>query len=67
MDSVSDARFPSVEDSLKGRIPYNKWKCNEPKDYDYIKKVGEGTFGVVYKAKNKKDQKIVALKLVKLS
>ena len=67
MDSVSDTRFPSVEDSLKGRIPYKNWKCNEPKDYDYIKKVGEGTFGEVYKAKNKKDQKIVALKLVKLS
>ena len=35
--------------------------------YDPIKKVGEGTFGQVYKAKNKKDQTIVALKLVKLS
>ena len=67
MDSVSDASFPSVEDSLKRRIPYSKWKCNEPKDYDPIKKVGEGTFGQVYKAKNKKDQTIVALKLVKLS
>ena len=70
MDSVSDARFPSVEDSLKNRIPLKEWKCHEPKDYEYIKKVGEGTFGVVDKAvykKGTKDEKIVALKCVKIS
>jgi len=69
MDSVSDVRFPSVEDSLKNRIPYKDWKCKESKDYDPIKIVGEGTFGVVYKATYLKNEekKIVALKKVKIS
>ena len=70
MDSVTDARFPSVEDSLKNRIPSKEWKCHDTKDYERIKKVGEGTFGVVFKAvykKGGKDEKIVALKLVKFS
>ena len=70
MDSVIDVRFPSVEDSLKNRIPLKEWKCHEPKDYEKIYKVGEGTFGVVFKAiykkKEIKDQKIVALKCVKI-
>ena len=70
MDSVTDERFPSVEDSLKNRIPLKEWKCHDPKDYDRIDVVGEGTFGVVFKAiykKGTKDEKTVALKLVKIS
>ena len=70
MDSVLNSRFPSVEDSLKNRIPYEKWKCKDPKDYDKIKVVGEGTFGMVFKAiykKGTKEQKTVAVKLVKIS
>ena len=67
MDSVSDGRFPSVEDSLKNRIPLKEWKCKESKDYEPIKKVGEGTFGVVYKATYKNEKQIVALKKVKIA
>ena len=69
MDSVLNSRFPSVEDSLNNRIPLEQWKCKDPKDYDKIKVVGEGTFGRVYKAiykKGTKDQKTVAVKLVKI-
>ena len=57
MDSVLNSQFPSVEDSLKNRIPVEQWKCKDPKDYDKIKIVGEGTFGKVFKAIYKKEQK----------
>ena len=69
MDSVSFGNFPSVEESLKNRIPMKEWKCNEPKDYEEIKVVGIGSFGKVYKAIYKKDTKekrLVALKKIKI-
>ena len=34
--------------------------------YQKLEKVGEGTYGVVYKAKDKVDGKIVALKRIRL-
>ena len=69
MESVSDDKFPSVEESLKNRIPLNEWKCRDARDYEKIKKVGEGGFGTVYKAIYKKgtpEAKIAALKHVKI-
>lgn len=36
-------------------------------DYQKIEKVGSGTYGAVYKAKNIKTQKIVAIKRIKIS
>lgn len=35
-------------------------------DYEKIEKIGEGTYGVVYKARHKKTDKIVALKKIRL-
>ena len=35
--------------------------------YLLIEKVGEGTFGNVYKAKNRETEEIVALKIIKLN
>ncbi len=35
-------------------------------DYDKLEKIGEGTYGVVYKARNKKTGKLVALKKIRL-
>lgn len=35
-------------------------------DYEKIEKVGEGTYGVVYKARHKKSNKLVALKKIRL-
>lgn len=35
-------------------------------EYEKIEKVGEGTYGVVYKARHKKSNKIVALKKIRL-
>ena len=34
--------------------------------YEKIEKVGEGTYGVVYKCKNKKTNEFVALKKIRL-
>lgn len=34
--------------------------------YDKLEKIGEGTYGVVYKAKDKKTEQIVALKKIRL-
>ena len=35
-------------------------------DYQRIEKLGEGTYGVVYKAKHKKTGKFVAMKKIRL-
>lgn len=35
-------------------------------DYEKIEKIGEGTYGVVYKARNKLTGKMVALKKIRL-
>lgn len=35
-------------------------------DFEKIEKVGEGTYGVVYKARNKESNEMVALKKIRL-
>lgn len=35
-------------------------------DYTKVEKIGEGTYGVVYKGKNKRNGQIVALKKIRL-
>ncbi|OTF75139.1 hypothetical protein BLA29_007770 [Euroglyphus maynei] len=35
-------------------------------DYQKIEKIGEGTYGVVYKAKHKQTSELVALKKIRL-
>ena len=35
-------------------------------DYEKLNRVGEGTYGVVYRARHKKTDKIVALKRVRM-
>lgn len=35
-------------------------------DFQKIEKIGEGTYGVVYKGKNKKTGQIVAMKKIRL-
>ena len=69
MDSVLFEKFPTVEESLKNRIPFKEWQCHDAKDYEKIVKVGKGSFSEVYKAhykKETKEQRIVALKKLKI-
>ncbi|KAK1384677.1 Cyclin-dependent kinase [Heracleum sosnowskyi] len=40
--------------------------CRSVNEFERLKKLGEGTYGVVYKARNKKTGEIVALKKVKM-
>lgn len=45
------------------RQPYNKFETmSKIAEFDIIKKIGQGTFGVVQKAKNKRTKELVALK-----
>lgn len=41
--------------------------CRHVLEYEYLSKVSEGTYGVVYKARDKKTGEIVALKKVKMN
>jgi len=61
--------FPSV--TFPGRDPLNTWKARDANIYEKVLKVGQGTYGKVYKAKiksknNSKDEKVefVALKKI---
>ena len=47
-----------------GNVQYLKSTCNVY-DYQKIEKLGEGAYGVVYKAKTRSNGKIVVLKLIK--
>ncbi|KAJ5584090.1 uncharacterized protein N7459_003890 [Penicillium hispanicum] len=48
-DSHGQSRFPG---------------CSNIRDFEFIGKLGEGTFGEVYKARSKKDNSVVALKKI---
>ena len=49
-------------------LPPSIIKMAEPEDDGYLKidKIGEGTYGVVYKAKNRSTGRLVALKKIRL-
>jgi serine/threonine protein kinase len=49
--------------NLYSIIPYYK---SNVEDYDKLNRVGEGTYGVVYRARHKKTNEIVALKRVRM-
>ncbi|RJE26511.1 hypothetical protein PHISCL_01124 [Aspergillus sclerotialis] len=38
--------------------------CSSIRDFEFLGKLGEGTFGEVYKARSKKDTSVVALKRI---
>ena len=42
-------------------------KRSSMKDFDVIKQIGKGSYGVVYKVRRKSDKKIYAIKTISLS
>ncbi|KAI7833719.1 hypothetical protein BX661DRAFT_177407 [Kickxella alabastrina] len=50
-------------------IPQNGFlgACIDVNDYEKINRIGEGTYGIVYRGRHKKSQKIVALKRMRVS
>jgi serine/threonine protein kinase len=44
----------------------HKFGFSSPTLYKHISEIGDGTYGVVYKAENTKTKQIVALKKIKL-
>ena len=64
----------SVKKDQKKRVPIKDWACRSIKEYEIIKEIGEGSYGIVYKATyiGKKEYKtlydipdVVALKQIK--
>lgn len=49
------------------QVTFNLASCRSVLDFEKLCSLGQGAFGVVYKAKHKKTSNIVALKKVNLS
>ena len=70
--SVIPRRWPETmegapKSSYRGRQQKQPYTVNmDITDYERIEKVGEGTYGVVYKARNKESNEMVALKKIRL-
>lgn len=58
----------SIESLCKTQIndEYRLGKCRDVNEYEKLNRVGEGTYGVVYRAKDLKTKEIVALKRVRM-
>ncbi|XP_015882342.3 uncharacterized protein LOC107418181 isoform X1 [Ziziphus jujuba] len=66
-DSEYDDRFPMEEPTVSSQRQINMLQgCRSVFEYEKLNKINEGTYGVVYKAKDKKTGEIVALKKVKM-
>ena len=49
------------------KIPkYAKGKCRHVSDFDKLNRIGEGTYGVVYRARDLRSKEIVALKRIRM-
>ncbi|KAJ6171640.1 hypothetical protein N7470_000707 [Penicillium chermesinum] len=52
----------SLEKNNSGKARFRG--CSNIRDYEFLGKLGEGTFGEVYKARSKRDNSVVALKKI---
>ncbi|XP_012567400.1 uncharacterized protein [Cicer arietinum] len=69
-EEVCDSPSNSSEDGgfMLGQRNFNMCQsCRSVSEFEMINKINEGTYGVVYKAKDKKTGEIVALKKVKMN
>lgn len=79
MDSIVDVEesgdvgdYPSDSEEGCGLMPVQRninmlQSCRSVCEFEMIKKINEGTYGVVYKARDKKTGELVALKKVKMN
>ncbi|KAK7291564.1 hypothetical protein RIF29_06809 [Crotalaria pallida] len=70
-EEVSDVSYsPSDSDEDGGSVHMQRnmfQSCKSICEYEMIKKINEGTYGVVYKARDKKSGVLVAIKKVKMN
>ncbi|CAN6449062.1 unnamed protein product [Victoria cruziana] len=64
-DEKKDALVAAVETALPRKINMLQG-CRSVDEFERLNRIDEGTYGVVYRAKNKKTGEIVALKKVKM-
>ena len=63
-DPPAEARATSSNDAVSE--PPFLGRCNPVTDYEKLAKIGEGTYGMVYKARHVDTNEIVALKKIKI-
>lgn len=71
-DEISNVTHLSSETEDGGLVAVQRsinsiQSCRSVTEFEMIKKINEGTYGIVYKAKDKKTGEIVALKKVKMN
>ncbi|KAJ0105062.1 hypothetical protein Patl1_18255 [Pistacia atlantica] len=68
VDNTAEEDIAVEEPAISGQRSSNMLQsCRHVLEYEYLNKVNEGTYGVVYRARDKKTGEIVALKKVKMN
>lgn len=67
-DEPEPIRLKSVKDNKTFTVPQNDrfGSCRSVREFEKLNRIGEGTYGIVYRARDTKSQEIVALKKVRM-